>query len=93
MEYSRMVEYDATDYTTDDNIPNERMIYLCVPSRTSFLSKYDATTDEQDYRFRAFKKKLTELDSLNALERFHNGTAVFGITMISDHSPAEFILR
>lgn len=71
-------KYDRTDVVDDRS--------------RAFLPEHE-TTNERGYRFRAFKNKLRELDNLNAAERVRNGTAVFGISMTSDHSPAEFISK
>lgn len=56
---------------------------------TSHLLKY-SSPEERDARLTVFQESLEDIDKLNAAERAYGGTAVFGITVMSDLSPTEF---
>ena len=55
----------------------------------SYLSQY-ATPKDREMRYKVFKENLKRVDKLNAVEKADNGTAVFGIGIMSDLSPQEF---
>ena len=60
-----------------------------VTPRTCSLSQY-TTVAERNERYNNFKESLVELDVLNASKNMDKDTAVFGISVFADLSPAEF---
>ena len=49
-----------------------------------------SSSSERSNKYETFKKTLVEIDLRNAKEKQSNGTAVFGVTVMSDLSDEEF---
>lgn len=49
-----------------------------------------SSSSERSNKYETFKKTLVEIDLRNSQERLNNGTAVFGVTVMSDLSDEEF---
>lgn len=61
-------------------------------SLNAFLLRKYPTPKVRDLRFKQFKETLKSVDKLNSAQKADNGTAVFGINIMSDLSPEEFHL-
>ena len=48
------------------------------------------TKRDREVKFKRFQASLKDIDRRNAAEKAKNGTAVFGISVMSDLSPDEF---